>query len=76
MILQLDPPLPLWTNKGTGVAHFLIDYGLEFDLMWVVFLDDTGQCWSLRNTDVRAMPNISYGATRPEGKGCVSCSLG
>ena|SRR5437867_6909113 len=31
---------------SAGVAHLVIDYGLEFNLMWVVFLDDTGECWA------------------------------
>lgn len=66
MILQLDPPLPMSTPKGTGVAHVLIDYGLEFNLMWVVFLDDSGEIWAFDNTEVRAMPNTSYGAIRNE----------
>ena len=63
-ILQLNPPLPMTTPKGTGLAHFLIDYGIEFNLMWTVFLDDTGECWTFDNTEIRAMPNASYGADR------------
>ena len=33
MILQLNPPLPLETPKGKAWAHFIIDYGLEHDLL-------------------------------------------
>ena len=36
MITQLNPPLPLETSKGPGLAHFVIDYGAEADLLWVV----------------------------------------
>ena len=36
MITQLNPPLPLRTSKGDGLAHFVIDYGPESHLMWVV----------------------------------------
>lgn len=61
MILQLDPPLPLKTIKGNGWAHFLIDYGQEHHLIWVVFLDDGGQCWSIANPDVALMPNWTIG---------------
>jgi hypothetical protein len=32
--------------------------------MWVVFLDDSGECWAIANPEVRAMPNYTYGAKR------------
>ena len=66
MILQLDPPLPLSTPRGLGLAHVLIDYGPEHDLVWVVFLDGTGQCWSYRNPEVRAIKNLTMGRPHPE----------
>jgi len=43
-LLQLDPSIPVITPKGDGYAHILIDYGAEFNLLWVVFLDDSGEC--------------------------------
>ncbi len=43
MIKQLSPALPIITPKGKGLANFLIDYGLEHNLQWVVFLDDNGE---------------------------------
>jgi hypothetical protein len=61
MILQLQPPLPVKTNRGTGLAHFLIDEGIEHDLFWVVFLDESGECWTFRNSDIRAQKNITQG---------------
>lgn len=64
MILQLNPPLPLKTEKGTGWAHFLIDYGQEHDLLWVVFLDANGECWATPNSQVRLEPNWSLEALR------------
>ena len=63
-LLQLDPPMPVHTPKGDAVAHVLIDYGLEHDLMWVCFLDDSGECWTFGNREVRALPNATYGAPR------------
>lgn len=60
-MLQLDPPLPLITPKGKGWAHLVIDYGPEFDLIWVVFIDESGECWSFRNSEVRIQPNITIG---------------
>jgi hypothetical protein len=59
MILQLNPAIPVVTPKGKGIAHVLIDYGIEADLIWVVFQDD-GECWSWKNQDIRAQRNITY----------------
>jgi hypothetical protein len=59
MITQLNPPLPLITPKGNGWAHFLIDYGVEHDLLWVVFQNDTGECWSWLNRDIKLQNNIT-----------------
>ncbi len=33
MMLQLNPPIPVETPKGRGVAQVLIDYGLEHNLI-------------------------------------------
>ncbi len=63
MILQLDPPLPVVTPKGSGVAHILIDYGAEFNLMWTVFIDATGECWTFSNQQIRACKNVTLGRT-------------
>ena len=67
MILQLNPPLPVVTVKGDGVAHLVIDYGPESHLLWVVFLDSTGECWSVPNFDIRLRPNWSMNADREDG---------
>lgn len=61
MILQLNPPIPLMTPKGEGIAHVLTDYGPEFDLMWTVFLNANGECWTFPNPEVRATKNITLG---------------
>ncbi len=61
MILRLDPPIPISTPKGLGLAHALIDYGCEHDLLWMCFQDDTGECWTWTNRDIRAQRNITMG---------------
>ena len=61
MILQLNPPLPLQTPKGSALAHLVIDYGPEHNLIWVCFIDETGECWSYDNKHVRAQKNITMG---------------
>ena len=58
-VTRLDPPIPLVTSKGFGVAHFLIDYGMEHDLFWVVFLQN-GECWTFPNDQIRACKNWSW----------------
>lgn len=61
MLLQLNPALPLKTPKGKGWAHFLIDYSQEHNLLWVIFLEENGECWTFPNSEVRMVPNLSLG---------------
>lgn len=61
MIIQLNPPIPLKTPKGEGLAWFMIDYGQEFDNMWVVAIDKNGEIWTFQNREVRAIKNITMG---------------
>lgn len=61
MILQLDPPLPVITPKGSGLAYMLIDYGPEHHLQWVVFLDAGGECWTVPNPQIKMSPNWTMG---------------
>lgn len=75
MILRLDPPLPLDTPRGSGWAHLIIDYGQEHDLIWVVFLDASGECWSVRNGEVRLRPNRTMGV-RVSGAECKAQGVG
>jgi hypothetical protein len=61
LITRIDPPIPLETPKGRAFAHFLIDYGTEFDLIWVCFIDATGECWNFRNPEIRLQKNLTFG---------------
>jgi hypothetical protein len=61
MIVRINPPIPLDTVRGKGYAHFLIDYSQEHDLIWVVFIDETGECWSCRNADIKLQKNFTLG---------------
>ena len=60
-MLQLNPPIPVNTPKGKGWAHVIIDYSQEHDLLWVVFLDETGECWTFPNREIRIQSNLSLG---------------
>jgi len=62
-LLQLNPPLELATPKGKGLAWFLIDYGVEHDLMYVVVINSTSEIWTFANHEVRAAKNITMGRT-------------
>lgn len=61
-ILQLNPPIGVETVKGPGFANFLIDYGLESDLYWVVF-QESGEIWTWSNKEVVLQKNITAGRT-------------
>lgn len=64
MILQLNPSIPVEIlGKGKGETIFLIDYGAEWDLLWVVALDSNGEVWTVPNKDIRFIKNYSLGRT-------------
>lgn len=58
MILQLNPPIPMHTPKGEGLAWLVIDQGIEFNLLWVICQNETGEIWTWDNTKVRGDKNI------------------
>lgn len=62
-ILQLNPPIELQTPKGNGLAWLVIDNGIEYNLQWVVAINETGEIWTYSNPDVRATKNITQGRT-------------
>lgn len=66
MITQLNPPIPLITPKGNGLAHLVIDYGCEYHLIWVVFIDATGECWSYSNPQIKIQSNITLNRVYPK----------
>jgi hypothetical protein len=55
------------TPKGHAFAHFLVDYGVEFDLVWVCF-QQSGEIWSWANSYVRAAQNVTLGRSSDESK--------
>jgi len=66
-LTQLNPPLPMLTPKGVGVAHFVIDNGIEHHLVWVVAMDEGGEIWSIENPHVRLTANQTWGRTVDAG---------
>lgn len=63
MITRIDPPIWLNTPKGLGLAHFVIDRGIETELEWVVF-HQNGEIWCVENPEVRAVNNWTAGRGR------------
>lgn len=61
MILQLNPSLPVETKAGKGQVVALIDDNPEHDLHWVVFLDQSRECCTFNNKDIRAQENFTLG---------------
>lgn len=59
MILEIQQLIWLQTPKGQGIAKFLIDYGPESDLYWVVFIHATSEIWTFSNEKVRVSENIT-----------------
>lgn len=68
MILQLDPPIWLQTAQGRALAHALIDYGPDHHLLWVCFLQETGECWTVPNPEVRYDRNPTLGFLKEYNK--------
>ncbi len=67
MILQLSPSIPVSVTgtdlfpNGSGECVGWIDYSKEDDLIWIVFMDSTGESWLVPNKYIRAIRNISIG---------------
>ena len=62
-IIRLEPPMPFVCPKGPCWAHFLIDMGMENSLHWVTFVNETGECWTWSNEQVRMDKNITLKRT-------------
>lgn len=62
---QLNPQIPLMTEKGPAQCIAVIDYSEEFDLLWVCILDETGEIWTFENSKVRGFANFTIGRKKP-----------
>jgi hypothetical protein len=61
MMLRLDPPIPVEVEGRKGMAHVLIDYGPDYDLIWLVAYDESREFWCVGNPLVRSVKNITMG---------------
>ena len=65
MMMQLNPPLPVDTPRGPAYAHLVIDYSQEHYVLFVCFLQESGECWVLPNRDVKLQQNLTMGVRTP-----------
>ena len=68
MLTELLQPILLNTPKGKALCHYIIDYGIESNLLFVCFLQDTGECWTFQNSEIRIENNESIGRICPVNK--------
>lgn len=61
MILEIKNPIPVITPKGKALAYFLLDYSIDHHLFWICFQDDTGECWTWSNPDIKIQDNPTIG---------------
>ena len=61
MMYQLNPPINVITPKGNGRAIGWIDYGPDYHLLWICFIDETRECWTLENPYIRQSANFTFG---------------
>ena len=67
MMLQLNPPIPVQTRDGEAMAYIVIDYGPDFDLIFVCF-GKNGEIWSWRNQDIRTQTNVTFGRVKSNAR--------
>lgn len=61
MIVQLDPPIPIYhSERGEGYAILVVDYSQEHDMLWTVIFD-SGEIWTLPIKELRGCLNVSMG---------------
>lgn len=73
-LIQLPIPFPIeivggkgWAGPtGPGMAVGWFQPHIEHHIVWIIFLDSTGQCWEVENPFIRARPNFTWGRPTPE----------
>ena len=60
-VLQLNPPIPVITPLGSAQAHFIWTEGIEQEVIYGCFQQETGENWWFPNHQIRLCPNITQG---------------
>lgn len=68
MLTQLNPPIPFLTSTGQKVTALLVlDYGPDYNTLFLCGYDDDRQLWWLPNKELRMIYNTSL--DRPPTQG-------
>lgn len=64
-ILQLNPPINVFTPKGEGFARLVIDYGPDINTIWVVDLFSTRECIHVDSHEIYFGANPMWNLQEP-----------
>jgi hypothetical protein len=59
VIHEIQQATWLDTPKGLALAKFIIDRGMDSDLEWVTVIQETGECWTFSNEDIKFCKNLT-----------------
>lgn len=65
MIHRVQPPIHVKTPLGEGWTLFLIDYGHDWNTVWVVNLFESGKVKHFDANDIRVDGNPTYSVPNP-----------
>jgi hypothetical protein len=65
-IHRIFPEIWVETPKGSGLAMFLMDYGLMTNSIWLVRLDATGDVIHVDSCEIRIYGNAMWNLPHPE----------
>jgi hypothetical protein len=65
-LLQLNPPIPVVTPKGDGMAVVVIDYGPALNSIWIVILDDSHKFIHVDSAELLGAGNEMWDMKHPE----------
>lgn len=64
LIYEPRQNLEVDTPKGRGRIFLVTEYGSEQYKIFTVIINETGEVWEFKNTEVRVTSNITMGARK------------
>lgn len=64
--LQLNPPIPVVTPKGDGLARIAFDYGPDLNPVFLVELNDSREWLCFDMIDMRGSGNPMWNLAHPD----------
>lgn len=65
-ILQLNPPINVYTPLGEGFARLVIDYGPDLNTIWVVDLFESRRCVHVDSHEIYFGENPMWNLQKPK----------